>query len=130
MNVDVLLDTSAWLEFFKRGEGQVANAVYRLIQEDRAVLVGPVLAELLQSARSEKEKEKLRCALAPVKYIEADRRDWSLAGSLLAKLRRAGNAVPLTDAIMAVLCVRHNLAILTLDQHFAHFNDMQWYQVT
>jgi len=129
-DVLVLVDTSAWLEFFKRGEGQVANAVYRLVREDRAVLVGSVLAELLQSARTEKEKETLRQNLSTLRYIEADRRDWTVAGSLLAKLRRKGVHAPLTDALIAVLSVRHNLAILTLDKHFAHFSDMQWYTVT
>ncbi|MBM4354294.1 MAG: PIN domain-containing protein [Deltaproteobacteria bacterium] len=129
-DVLVLVDTSAWLEFFKRGEGQVANAVYRLVREDRAVLVGPVLAELLQSARTEKEKETLRQNLSTLRYVEADRRDWTVAGSMLAKLRRKGVHAPLTDALIAVLSVRHNLAILTLDKHFAHFSDMQWYAVT
>jgi predicted nucleic acid-binding protein len=49
---------------------------------------------------------------------------------MLAKLRRKGVHAPLTDALIAVLSVRHNLAILTLDKHFAHFSDMQWYAVT
>jgi predicted nucleic acid-binding protein len=129
MNSDVLIDTSAWFEFFQRGEGPVAYAVYRLVREDRGVVAGVIVAELLQATTSEKQKDNLKRHISTLRYVEDDRRDWALAGSLVGKLRRRGVAVPLTDSLLSVLCVRHNLAILTLDKHFAHFNDMQWFAV-
>jgi len=129
MRADVLVDTSAWLEFFNRGDGPVSYAVYRLIREDRAVLAGVVLAELLHGTDTEKDKETLRRNLLSLRYVEDDRRDWMLAGGIMAKLRKKGYFVPLTDALISVLCVRHDLAILTLDGHFAHFNDMKWFAV-
>lgn len=129
MRTDVLVDTSAWIEFFSNGDSAVAYAVYRLIREDRAALAGVVVAELLQSCQTEKQKSSLKQNLSTLRYIHDDRRDWMLAGSLVSKLRKKGISVPLTDSLLSVLCVRHNLAILTLDSHFAHFNKLQWQAV-
>jgi len=126
---DILVDTSAWLEFFRSGDGPIAYAVYRLIREDRAAICGVVFAELLQSAETQEEKDKLKRNLSPLRFVEADRRDWLLAGTLLSKLRTRGVRAPLSTALMSVLCVRHNMAILTLDKNFAHFNEIQWYAV-
>lgn len=126
---DVLVDTSAWLQFFAEGDGPVAYAVYRLVREDKAVVAGPVYAELLATANTLKQKETLRRNLMPLRSIPADRRDWELAGTLMSKLRTKGISAPLTTSLLSVLCVRHNLAILTLDSHFAPFSDMQWYTV-
>ncbi len=126
---DVLVDTSAWLEFFANGDGPVAYAVYRLVREDKAVLAGPIYAELLATANEAEQKATLLRNLSPLRFVYEDRRDWELAGALLSKLRRKGIKAPLTTSLLAVLSVRHNLAVLTLDKHFAHFSDMQWYTV-
>lgn len=126
---DILVDTSAWMEFFGNGDGPIAYAVYRLIREDRAAVCGVVFAELLQAAETQKEKDKLKRNLTPLRFVEADRRDWLLAGTLLSKLRKRSIRAPLSTALMSVLCVRHNLAILTLDKNFAHFHEIQWYAV-
>jgi predicted nucleic acid-binding protein len=126
---DVLIDTSAWLEFFSNGDGPVAYAVYRLVREDKAVVAGPVYAELLEAANGPQQKETLRRNLCPLRFIHDDRRDWELAGILLAKLRQRGIRAPVVTSLLSVLCIRHNLAILTLDKNFAHFEHMQWYTV-
>jgi len=38
----VLIDSSIWIEYF-RGKGNIAEEVDRLIDEDRAVIIGPSL---------------------------------------------------------------------------------------
>jgi len=129
MRTDVLVDTSAWVTFFRDGDDAVAYAVYRLIREDRAAIAGVVLAELLQSCQTEGQKDKLKRNMSSLRYVHDDRRDWMLAGALVSKLRKKGVTVPLTDSLLSVLCVRHNLAILTLDRHFAHFSRLQWLAV-
>lgn len=46
----VLLDTTAWIDFLRPGNGVLGNAVRGLIAADRAVICGVVVAELLRYA--------------------------------------------------------------------------------
>jgi len=39
----VVIDTSAWIAFFRGRESVMADAVNRLLRDDAAILVGPVL---------------------------------------------------------------------------------------
>ena len=68
MTTRVLVDTSAWIDFFRRTEGEVGDTVANLVEEDQAVMTGPVLAELLRGVRSAKEGEELRVLLEALPY--------------------------------------------------------------
>jgi len=114
---NVLVDTSAWVDYFRKGEGPSAAHLDSLLDGRRAVLCGVVEMELLQGVRPE-EKTMLRDLLAALPYIEAGREDYQAAGELLAGLRAKGFRVPATDALIAALCSRRSLSLLTLDKHF------------
>jgi len=117
---DVLIDTSAWIAFFRSGDSPVADVVSGLIRSDRATLVGPVLAELLHGVRTEKEASNLRRVAIVLQYVEVDRSDWEAAGERLRQLRSKGVTVPLTDALIAAIATRRSLDVLSLDAHFQH----------
>ena len=55
----ILIDTSAWIEFFKKKEPWY-SAVSGLMDDKRVCCAGIILAELIQGAKSEKEMEVLR----------------------------------------------------------------------
>lgn len=114
----VLVDTSAWIEFFRRGKGELSEQVAQLIEEDRACLTGPVIAGLLQGVRSAKESDRLRHLLQCLPYLEVLRADWEAAGETLQALRLKGITVPLTDSVISACAVRHGVRVLTLDQDF------------
>jgi hypothetical protein len=38
---DVMLDSSAWIEYFRRAEGAVGDTILRLLDEDRVTLCRP-----------------------------------------------------------------------------------------
>ena len=123
----VLVDTSVWIEFFNRPASAEATVLGELIEQDMVVLAGVVIAEIIQGVRSKEERELLEASLSVLPFIEDDREDWVSAGRLLAELRIRGIAVPITDAILAQLCLRHDLAIYTLDNHFDHFPKLKQY---
>jgi predicted nucleic acid-binding protein len=52
---EVLIDTSAWILFLRKSNDRVSVRFDQLIQAGQAVLTGPVLAELMQSCKSEAE---------------------------------------------------------------------------
>lgn len=117
---DVLIDTSAWVDFFRQGEGPVAATLDRLLEDDQAVLCGVVEMELLQGVRA-KDRSRLRVLLCALRYVSVEREDFLVAGERLGELRRGGITVPATDALIAALCTRHRLELLTTDRHFEHF---------
>ncbi len=47
-----------------------------------------------------------------------DEQDWELAGKLDASLRSKGITIPHMDLLIAWVCLRHNVPLFTLDQHF------------
>ncbi len=118
--VKVIIDTSAWIDFFRNETGAIGDAVTELIGRDQVVITGPVLTELRQGLKNRQETETLCELLNILPFAEIDRRDWENTGTLLRKLRQKGITVPLTDALIAVVAKHNRCSVLTLDRHFAH----------
>lgn len=117
---EAIIDTSAWIAYLRPGSSKVTDRVEQLFEQDTAVLVGPVLSELLQGVRGRRETNQLQRVLSVLTYHETKRQDWQAAGESLASLRQRGITVPLTDVLIATLAKRLDLSILTLDKHFDH----------
>lgn len=121
---NVLVDTSVWIDFFRHGESAASLQLDNLLEERQVVLCGIVELELLQGARAA-DKSTLTELLSGLPYLEASREDFQKAGELLGTLRSKGFQIPATDGLIAALCLRHNLSILTLDRHFNHFHGLK-----
>ena len=120
---DVMVDSSAWIDYFRSAEGPVGDTVSRLLDEDRIVLCGMVELELLQGVRPN-ERRVLEGLLKALSYVETERRDFIAAGERLAKLRRQGVTIPASDGLIAVLCVRHQFQLLAIDAHFDYLQEV------
>ncbi len=90
----------------------------RAIASDSVYACGPVLYELVQGARSEKERASLTSALGALPYLEMTEALWVKAGQLSATLRKTGKTVPLSDILIAALAIEHGLSVMTADEHF------------
>lgn len=55
----VLIDTCIWVPFFNRPQSPIKRAVDELLDEDRAALIGPVLAEILSGIKREPRADYL-----------------------------------------------------------------------
>ena len=121
---DVMVDSSAWIDYFRHAEGAVGDRVSDLLDEDRIVLCGMVELELLQGVRP-RERRALRDLLKALSYVETERRDFVAAGERLAKLRRQGVTIPASDGVIAELCIRHHLRLLAIDRHFDHLAEIE-----
>ncbi|MCI5219822.1 MAG: hypothetical protein D3914_11715 [Candidatus Electrothrix sp. LOE2] len=82
----VLIDTSAWIDFFRDTGGAAGDMVAELIQLDQAYLTGPVMAELLHGAKGKREMKNLEAVFAtiPIRDITGD--DWLATGNTLQAL--------------------------------------------
>ena len=117
----VVIDTSAWIRFFRYGNDEVSQSVADLVTRDQAVVTGVVLTELLQGLKTEKERQRLTALFSSLAFIETVREDWQTAGEDLQELRRRGVTVPVTDAVIATVAHRRGMAVLTTDPHFKSF---------
>jgi predicted nucleic acid-binding protein len=116
---DVLIDTSAWIEFFRRPRSRTAETVDRLIRDDVACVTGVVLAELLGGTRSAGERALLVERLKPLRFLDASQEIWVSAGHLAAGLSQQGLTVPLTDLLIAAVAQAYGCVVYATDAHFA-----------
>jgi predicted nucleic acid-binding protein len=122
MNSHILVDTSAWIDFLRGRSGALSDAVERALSDDSALLCGVVIAELLQGAKGQKERQQLEFLFANVECLPVLPDDWHGVGRALQALRLSGITLPLSDAIIAAVAQRHGVSILTADAHFQHLS--------
>jgi len=122
MSNQILIDTSAWIDFLRGREGAYSDAVERALSDDTALLCGVVIAELLQGAKGQKEVQQLEFLFANVPCLPVLPDDWHGAGQALQALRVGGVTVPLSDALIAAVARRNGVPILTADAHFQHLS--------
>ena len=113
----VLLDSSVWIDSFRDITPQVVELVRRFLHDDRVVTCGPVLFEIKRGLRPRERKKILRL-MSALPRLPVNENDWDAAAELDAKLRRKGVTIPLTDCLIAELCLRHKLPLFSLDAHF------------
>lgn len=116
----ILIDTCAWIDFFKSQTGELGNHVFELIETNQAAITGVVIAELLQGIKNEKESQRLERLLGAIHYLKTEDHDWINAGQLAQQLRVKGLTLPLTDILIATIAQRHHISVLTIDKHFQH----------
>lgn len=113
----VLVDTSVWIEFFRKRE-PYHGIVARLIDEEQVVCCGIILAELMQGGKSEKELAVLGDFLQVFTFIPETPELWAAAGRLSFQLRRKGVTIGLSDCYIAVAAASARVQVATLDSHF------------
>ena len=90
-------------------------------------MVGPVLAEVIQGARSQEELEWLRRRLSALPFALETEETWVRVGRLSHQLRRQGSTVGLVDLLIASLALEHGHQVYTLDHHFQRVPGLRLY---
>jgi hypothetical protein len=120
--VTLLVDTSVWSLAFRR-DGAVAAPEVGALREalegaEIVVTTGLVLQELLQGFAGPRARRDIVERFSALPLLSPDRRDHIEAAELRNRCRRAGVQVGTIDALLAQLCIRHNLTLLTTDIDF------------
>lgn len=113
----VVVDTSVWVTAFRVSASREKREVDRLLARGEIALVGAVLAELLQGARSQRELQEMELRLVALPYLPETRETWAQVGRLSYELRRQGRALALVDLLIAALALEHGCSVYTLDEH-------------
>jgi predicted nucleic acid-binding protein len=120
--LNLFVDTSVWSLALRRDRPPSVPAVDRLRQAldsgEAVFSTGLVLQELLQGFSGPKAKGAIIERFAALPLLVPDREDHIAAADIRNECRRAGVQVGTIDALLARLCSRHDLVMLTTDRDF------------
>jgi predicted nucleic acid-binding protein len=122
--LSLLVDTSVWSLALRRDPPSAAAEVQALvsaIEASEAILTtGLILQELLQGFSGPKARTQILDRFAAVPLIVPERDDHIQAAELRNRCRRAGIQLGTIDALLAQLCLHHDLTMLSSDADFQH----------
>ena len=122
--VTLLVDTSVWSLAFRRdARTDVAEvgALQRALQRgDPVISTGFVLQELLQGFSGSKARASLIEKFSALPFVSPTRQDHVDAAELRNRCRRKGVQMGTIDALLAQLCINHDLILLSTDKDFTH----------
>jgi len=119
----ILVDTSVWSLALRRDRPSADGHVERFHQaltDGEVVLTGVVLQEVLQGLVDGRAKERLAGELSKLALLVPGREDHLRAAELFTMCRRKGVQLATVDALLAALCIRRDLTLLSTDQDFVH----------
>ena len=120
----LLVDTSVWSLALRRDiaamQPEVRHLQQALLGEQTVVTTGLVLQELLQGFSGPKARGQIIDCFSSLPLVQPDRQDHVDAAALRTKCRQGGVQIGTIDALLAQLCIRHQLTLLATDQDFAH----------
>ncbi len=122
--MNILVDTSVWSQALRRDIPAQSREVVRLkdaLQGGEAVFTtGLILQELLQGFSGPRARSRIIETFAALPLITPDRKDHIEAAALRNSLHRKGVQAGTIDALLAQLCLRHGLRMLSVDADFSH----------
>jgi predicted nucleic acid-binding protein len=120
--MSLFVDTSVWSLSMRRDAPvdvlEVAELERALNGGDTVVATGLVLQELLQGFGGPRSRDRIVGLFSMLPMIVPAVEDHVEAASLRNRCRRRGLQVGTIDALIAQLCIRHRLTLLTTDRDF------------
>jgi len=126
--LSLFVDTSVWSLAFRRdvppGSAEVRVLTHALRSGETVVITGLVLQELLQGFSGPKQRKAILDRFAAQPLLMPDREDHIEAAELRNRCRRRGIQIGTIDALLAQLCIRHDLTMLTTDDDFQRLSQL------
>ena len=113
--MNVLVDTSVWVDFFRNKSNHLLD---QLIKEDILATNDIILTELIPALTLQKQPEVIE-SLISLETIPLHI-DWQLIRNYQTiNLQNGINKVGIPDLLILQQVIEHNLTLFTLDKHFA-----------
>lgn len=120
--MSLFVDTSVWSLALRRdvpSQAAQVQALVRAIEVGETLLTtGLVLQELLQGFSGPKARAQILDRFSAIPLLVPDRDDHIQAAELRNACRRRGVQIGTIDALLAQLCLRHGLTMLSVDGDF------------
>ena len=114
----IAADTSSLISYLSGGKGDDVDALDMALQSKQVVLPPVVLCELLSDPEL---PEQLSRTLKSLPLLSLSEGFWERAGLLRAKVIAQGRKARLADALIAQICLDHDLPLIARDRDFRHF---------
>ncbi len=125
----LFVDTSVWSLALRRDappDVPEISALAAAVQGGQTLCTtGLVLQELLQGFAGPRDGDLIVERLAALPMLVPRRRDHVEAATLRNVCRRAGVQIGTIDALIAQLCIAHDLVLLTTDRDFSRIAEVQ-----
>lgn len=122
--MSLFVDTSVWSLAFRRdspvGNREVGRLRDALTDGESVCATGLVLQELLQGWSGPRDGERIVDHLADVSMVMPSLDDHIEAARIRNECRRRGIQVGTIDSLLAQICIRHDLVMLTCDRDFTY----------
>ncbi|MDE0102817.1 MAG: PIN domain-containing protein [Bryobacterales bacterium] len=122
--MSLFVDTSVWSLALRRDSPPDVPEVGRLrdalVCGETVCTTGLVLQELLQGFHGPRDGQRIIDLFADIAMIVPTRNDHIDAAILRNACRRRGIQVGTIDALLAHVCIRHGLVMLTTDRDFGY----------
>lgn len=121
--MSLLVDTSVWSLSLRReppDHPELLELRRALAGGDLVVTTGIIIQELLQGLVSDASRTRIRDRMSRISQVAADLDDHLDAAEAFVKCRRRGVQLGSVDALLASLCIRRGLTLLTTDRDFLH----------
>jgi predicted nucleic acid-binding protein len=120
----LFVDTSVWSLALRRDKPSQSPEVQALVHalggSELVVTTGLVLQELLQGFNGAKAGAAIVERFSALALVQPERDDYIAAADIRNRCRRGGVQIGTIDALIAQLCIGHDLTLLTTDQDFTH----------
>lgn len=113
----ILVDSSAWIDFF-RNRGPLAAVLDRLLEEGEVAVCGPIVTELRRGVVRPAQRAAVLRALSACHDLDQPQALWEAAGELGQSLARRGLVVKTIDLLIATWALSHRVPLLTRDGDF------------
>ncbi len=118
----ILLDTSAWIEYFRATGSQAAIEVRRLLTEqpNDVAMCEPIAMEILSGATDDAVHGRLERLVNGLPTLAVDGAiDFRAAAGIYRAALRAGQTIrSINDCLIAAIAIRHNAVLVHRDVDF------------
>ena len=118
--MNVLVDTTVWIDFFTNKEGDHVHMLSSLLEEKENICIcGIILTEILQGIRHDEDYAKTRLLMESLIFLEMSRQTFLRAADMYRLLRRRGITIRNSlDCMIAAIAVEYQLPLLQHDRDF------------
>jgi predicted nucleic acid-binding protein len=118
----ILIDTSAWIEYFRATGSAAAGEVRRLLSDEanQVAICEPVAMEILSGVSDDNTHAKLERLVNGLASLSVDSStDFRTAAQIYRAARRGGRSIrSINDCLIAAVAIRHDARIIHQDNDF------------
>ena len=126
LNDPILLDTSVWVEYFRRKLSPHKETVKTMIETGQVATCGVVYLELMRGIHA--EGQQVSQILKEFRQLPIDWEVYEMAAQICRDLQRKGLQISLPDALIAATAINADAPLYTVDGDFKKIAGLKLYK--